>query len=253
MLKVEKLVFEYRTPGRRVSALEGVGFTIPDGEAWAAIGPSGCGKSTLLYLMAGLLEPTSGRILFHGNRPGERAREIALILQSYGLFPWKTVRQNVMLGLQLRGIHGREGLARARRILAELDIADLEDAYPEELSGGQKQRVAIARSLVTEPSLLLMDEPFSALDALTRERMQNLLLDLWRQRRMTVLLVTHNIEEAVFLGRRVLVFSERPGRILEIVDNPGMGDPAYRASNQFYEKAVYIRQKLFSFTGVGAR
>lgn len=252
MLEVENLAFEYPTPGRRVSALDGVSFTIPDGEAWAAIGPSGCGKSTLLYLIAGLLNPTGGRILFHGTPPGQRNREIALILQSYGLFPWKTVRQNVLLGLQLRGMNGREGLARARRILAELDIADLEDAYPEELSGGQKQRVAIARSLVTEPSLLLMDEPFSALDALTRERMQNLLLELWRQRRMTILLVTHNIEEAVFLGRRVIVFSERPGRILEIVDNPGMGDPAYRASGRFYEKAMYIRRQLFSLSGTAA-
>ncbi|MDI3281033.1 MAG: ABC transporter ATP-binding protein [Bacillota bacterium] len=244
VVEIEDLHFFYRVGGRKVQVLEEVNLQVREGEAWAVIGPSGCGKTTFLYLLAGLLDPAGGRVAVCGSSPRQRQREIALILQNYGLFPWKTVWQNVVLGLQMRGLPRREQARRAEAILEELGLAELAQRYPEELSGGQKQRVAIARSLVTEPSLLLMDEPFSALDALTRERLQNFLLDLIQRRRLATVLVTHNIEEAAFLGRRIAVFSSLPGRILEVVDNPGMGDPDYRATEKFWQTVNYLRSRL---------
>ncbi|MGE5507445.1 MAG: ABC transporter ATP-binding protein [Chitinophagales bacterium] len=244
MLQVRRLEFTYRSGGRQVPALSGLDFRLEAGETWAVIGASGCGKSTLLYLLAGLLRPTGGEIVFKGEPPLAHQREIALILQGYGLFPWKTVQDNVALGLQIRGVGAREALRRAHEMLEAVGLAEAAEVYPDELSGGQKQRVAIARSFVLEPSLLLMDEPFSALDALTRERLQHFLLDLClsREREMGTVIVTHNIEEAVFLGRKILVMTPRPGRVAAIVDNPEVGQPGYRASATFLARATRLRE-----------
>lgn len=242
MLQARGLEFTYRSGGRHVPALSGLDFTLEAGQTWAVIGASGCGKSTLLYLLAGLLRPTAGEIIFKGGPPLAHQREIALILQGYGLFPWKTVRDNVALGLQIRGVAPAEVRRRTREMLEAVGLAELADVYPDELSGGQKQRVAIARSFVLEPSLLLMDEPFSALDALTRERLQNFLLDLCLSREMGTMLVTHNIEEAVFLGRKILVMTPRPGRVAAIVDNPEVGQPGYRASSTFLARTTQVRE-----------
>lgn len=244
MLEVQGVEFTYRTGGRRVPALTGIDFRLAPGELWAVIGPSGCGKSTLLYLLAGLLKPTAGEIRFHGGPPLSRQREIALILQGYGLFPWKTVRHNVALGLEIRGVPRGEVGRRTEEILETVGLAEYGDFYPDELSGGQKQRVAIARSFVLDPALLLMDEPFSALDALTRERLQNLLLDLCLSREMGTVLVTHNIEEAVFLGRKILVMTRRPGRVAAVVDNPGLGQEGYRSSPAFLARTTELRELL---------
>ncbi|MGE5553374.1 MAG: ABC transporter ATP-binding protein [Betaproteobacteria bacterium] len=242
MLEVRNVEFTYRTGGRQVPALTGIDFTLAPGELWAVIGPSGCGKSTLLYLLAGLLRPTKGEVFFRGGPPLAHQREIALILQGYGLFPWKTVRDNVALGLQIRRVPPVEIRRRTDEILAAVGLGEYGDFFPEELSGGQKQRVAIARSFVLEPALLLMDEPFSALDALARERLQNLLLGLCLSREMGTILVTHNIEEAVFLGRRILVMSRRPGRVVAVVDNPDVGKEGYRSSPAFLARATRLRE-----------
>lgn len=250
MLEVERVEFTYRTGGRRVPALTGVDFRLEPGEIWAVIGPSGCGKSTLLYLLSGLMRPTAGEIRFRGGPPLARQREIALILQGYGLFPWKTVRENVALGLQVRGVPRPEIRRRTDEVLATVGLGEYGDFYPEELSGGQKQRVAIARSFVLDPALLLMDEPFSALDALTREKLQNLLLGLCLSREMGTVLVTHNIEEAVFLGRKILVMTRRPGRVAAVVDNPDIGQEGYRSSTVFLERATQLRN-LFRDPQVG--
>lgn len=244
MLEVKQVEFTYRTGGRLVPALTGVDFCLQPGELWAVIGPSGCGKSTLLYLLSGLMRPTAGEIRFRGGPPLARQREIALILQGYGLFPWKTVRDNVGLGLEIRGVPAPEIRRRTAEILETVGLAEYGDFYPEELSGGQKQRVAIARSFVLEPGLLLMDEPFSALDALTRERLQNLLLALCLSREMGTVLVTHNIEEAVFLGRKILVMTRRPGRVAAVVDNPGIGQEGYRSSPAFLARTTELRTLL---------
>jgi len=243
-LTFESLGVTYAGTDRAVEALRDVSLSLAEGEPVAIIGPSGCGKSTLLLAAAGLLSPTRGRVLVADAPLLGVRRTTALILQDFGLFPWKTVFHNAALGLEIRG-HGRSELHE--RVLSALDqvgLAEFEHAYPGELSGGMRQRLALARALALEADLLLMDEPLSALDALTREDLQDVLLDLWRIRRHTSLLVTHSIEEAVYLGRRVVVLTPRPGRIAAIVDNPNMGDPGYRESREFHERAVELRRLL---------
>ena len=186
----------------------------------AVVGPTGCGKTTLLALIAGLMPPTAGQLLVAGEPVEPRRPGTALILQDYGLLPWKTVRHNAALGLEIRGLPWEA----ADRSLAEVGLTELANRWPHQLSGGQRQRVAIARSLALEPDLLLMDEPFSALDALTREEMQELLLNIWRRRRTSLVLVTHSIAEAVYLGQQILVLSPRPGRVIGHFRNEFIGD-----------------------------
>ncbi len=195
-------------------------------EVVAVVGPSGCGKTTLLSVMAGLKEPDSGSLLLDGSalRPGDP--RIGLVLQQYGLFPWLTVEQNVELGLRLRAIASAERRERAASVLAQTGLAGLEQRYPAQLSGGQQQRVAIARTLALEPELLLMDEPFSSLDAFAREELQDLTLALLASRPMMTVLVTHSIEEAVYLSHTVLLMSRGPAS--RIAGRIGHGRPGSR-------------------------
>lgn len=243
-LAFESVSVTYAGTDRAVEALANVTLSLAEGESVAVIGPSGCGKSTLLLVAVGLLSPTAGRVAIDGCDVAGVRRQTALILQDFGLFPWKTVFHNAALGLEIRGQGRAELVSRVTDALARVGLADFANAYPGELSGGMKQRLAIARALALDADLLLMDEPLSALDALTREDLQDVLLALWRQRRHTSVLVTHSIEEAVYLGRRVVVLSPRPGRVAAIVDNPAMGEPGYRESPRFYEKAVELRRVL---------
>ncbi len=201
------------------------------------MGPSGCGKTTLLSLIAGLLPVTSGELLVAGEAVQPRRPGTSLVLQEYGLLPWKTVRRNAGLGLEIRG----QSLEAADRALAEVGLKELANRWPHQLSGGQRQRVAIARSLALEPDLLLMDEPFSALDALTREEMQDLLLSIWQRRQTSLVLVTHSIAEAVYLGQQIIVLSPRPGRIVGHFRNESVGD---RRGRRFHELINEIRDTL---------
>jgi NitT/TauT family transport system ATP-binding protein len=227
-----------------VVALAGVDLELADGESVALIGPSGCGKSTLLLAMAGVLRATGGSIKVAGEPlEGPRLRT-GLILQDFGLLPWKTVLQNAELGLLIRHHPAAERRARAMSALERVGLTEFTGLFPSELSGGMRQRLALARALALEADLLLMDEPLSALDALTREDLQDLLLALWEDRRHTAVLVTHSIEEAVYLGRRVFVMTPRPGRVASVVDNPGMGKPSYRQSEAFYAKCAELRRIL---------
>ncbi|RZN38575.1 MAG: ABC transporter ATP-binding protein [Methanophagales archaeon ANME-1-THS] len=225
-------------------ALENINFEVQNGESCAVIGPSGCGKTTLLLIFSGILEPTAGKVLIEGKDLTSPSQELALIFQDYGLFPWKTVYENVSLGLQLRGFGKRERTEIVSSLLKELGLQGFETNYPKQLSGGMQQRVAFARALALNPRILLMDEPLSSLDALTREHLQNLLLRLWKQKGMTMLLVTHSIEEAVFLGKKVIVLSPRPGRVIKTITNPYMGDVQYRTTEVFFEKCREVRQSL---------
>ncbi|MBN2404282.1 MAG: ABC transporter ATP-binding protein [Coriobacteriia bacterium] len=234
----------YEGVDRPVRALEACSLTVADGEPVAIIGPSGCGKSTLLLAMAGLVSPTGGEALIAGEAVRGPRLRTALILQDFGLLPWKTVFHNAALGLEVRGVSLPQRTERVEAALARVGLADFRDAYPGELSGGMRQRLALARALALDADLLLMDEPLSALDALTREDLQGLLLDIWRQRQHTAVLVTHSIEEAVYLGRRVVVLSPRPGRVAAIVDNPGMGAEGYRSTSAFYERCNELRGLL---------
>jgi NitT/TauT family transport system ATP-binding protein len=198
----------------------------------------------MLLLAAGLLTPSAGSVRVAGAPVAGVRRETALILQEYGLLPWKSVLDNAALGLVVRGGGRREARAAAGSALERVGIAEFAAACPSELSGGMRQRLALARAIALDADLLLMDEPLSALDALTREDLQEVLLDLWRRRGHAQVLVTHSIEEAVFLGRRVLVMSPRPGTIAAVLDNPEMGEPGYRSSTLFHERCVALRGLL---------
>ncbi len=222
-----------------LKALDGVSFEVEKGETCAIIGPSGCGKSTLLLIMAGLLEPSEGEVVVDGRTVNSPLKNAALILQDFGLFPWKTVYDNVALGLKIRGYSRKAEKERVTALLEKFDLKSFEKSYPKQLSGGMRQRVAIARAIAIEPQILLMDEPLSSLDALSREEMQNFLLNLWRETRTTMVLVTHSIEEAVFLGRKIIVLTERPGRVKAVVENREAGRESYRHEEVFSKDASF--------------
>jgi len=199
-----------RAPTR---ALEPTNLTIPDNDFVTIIGPSGCGKSTLLRLVAGLDQPTTGQILLNGIPVSEPGPDRGMVFQSYTLFPWLTVADNIAFGLREKGTPAHRRTAIVREWLVRIDLVSFEHHYPKQLSGGMQQRTAIARALANDPAILLLDEPFGALDNQTRALMQELLLDIWERERKTVLFVTHDIEEAIFLASRVVVMTARPGRI----------------------------------------
>ncbi len=202
---------------RAHEALADVALDIDPGEFVVLLGPSGCGKSTLLYLIAGLEEATSGTIVAHGDPVTGPAPERSLIFQETSLFPWLNVWQNVSFGLSIRGTPTEERMETARRVLGRVGLSDAFEKRPDELSGGMRQRVAVARALAMRPKVLLMDEPFAALDVQTRAKMQGFLLDVWDASKASVLFVTHHIDEAIALADRVVVFTARPGRIKAIV------------------------------------
>lgn len=217
---------------------------IHSGEAVAVLGPSGCGKSTSLLLASGLLRPTEGSVLVDGTAVSSPRLETGLILQDFGLMPWKTVEQNAGLGLQVRRIPRRERRERTKEALERVSLSEFAGAYPSELSGGMRQRLAMARVLACDIDLLLMDEPLSALDALLREEMQNMLKRTWRENGYAQVLVTHSIEEAVFLGQRVVVLSPRPGCIVRVLDNLEMDADDWRDDPLFFERCRMLRETL---------
>jgi len=233
MIQAQSVGYSYK----ETVALRDVSFALPAGQTLAVVGPSGCGKTTLLSLIAGLLEPAVGKLTVAGQPINPRRPGTALIMQDYGLLPWKTVRENVALGLVIRSLPR----GRADQALLEVGLGELGDRWPHQLSGGQRQRVAIARSLALDPDLLLMDEPFSALDALTREEMQDTLLSIWRRRGTTMVLVTHSITEAVYLGHQIMVLSPRPGQVVGHFQNASVGD---RRSQAYYETVNRVRDAL---------
>jgi len=220
----------------RLEALAEASFVVAPNEFLCIIGPSGCGKSTLLRILGGLVTPTSGRVLLDGEPIDGPNRRVGYVFQHANLMPWRTSLRNVMLPLELRGVPPREAEVRARDVLDLVGLADFTETHPRDLSGGMSQRVALARALVHDPDVLLLDEPFGALDALTRERMSCELLRIWQARRKTVIMVTHSIQEAIFLSDRVLTMSPRPGRIEDRVlinlDRPRSLDDLYGERSQ---------------------
>jgi NitT/TauT family transport system ATP-binding protein len=217
ILQAVHLYKQYTTRQGYLSAVEDVSFEVALGEFLCIVGPSGCGKSTLLRLLAGLLQPDRGQVYLHGQLLQGPRHEIGLVFQKASLMPWRTVFDNVILPLQVQRIPLSEAKERVTRALELVDVVEFANNYPHELSGGMAQRVAIARALTYEPEILLLDEPFGALDALTRENLNQELMRVWEISRKTVVMVTHNIREAVFLADRVLVLSQRPGRVAKII------------------------------------
>ena len=238
MITVQSVNLSFAHNGATLPILQDVSFRLGNEDYCAIIGPSGCGKTSLLFLLAGLLQPDSGTIDIAGSpRSGT-------ILQNFGLFPWKTVFQNIALGLVLQGLSRRDVRERVESLLEEMGLSGFGDHFPGQLSGGMQQRVALARALAIEPDILFMDEPLSSLDALTRERLQNLLVDVRRTKRIITVMVTHSIEEAVFLGRTIIVLSGRPGRVLRIIDNPDADTGNFRQSSAFFQRCIAVRQTL---------
>src|SRR6266540_6086283 len=216
---VEGVRHLYRPPrGRPVLALEDVSLDVRVREFVALLGPSGCGKSTLLYLMGGFLPTETGRILIDGKPVAGPGPDRGIVFQHFALFPWKTVRANILYGLERQGMPRAQREKRAQDFIDLVGLTGFEDSYPSQLSGGMKQRTAIARTLAFDPQILLMDEPFGALDAQTRSLMQSELLGIWQRTPKTVIFVTHDVQEAVYLADRVAVMSARPGRIKTIVE-----------------------------------
>lgn len=248
MIQVENISKTFGEGESAVTALRNISFTVDSGEFISVVGPSGCGKSTLLRLMADLVLPTEGRIAIKGKTPHDARldRDYGFVFQSPTLYEWRTVRKNVQLPLEVMGTARSEWQERTERMLEMVGLADFHDHYPWQLSGGMQQRVSIARALAFDPPLLLMDEPFGALDEFTRERMNLELLTIWEQTHKTVLFITHSIAEAVFLSTRVIVMTPRPGQIAAIVPVDLTYPRTFetRESERFFELVTQVRETL---------
>jgi taurine transport system ATP-binding protein len=246
LLVLDRVGFTYDTPRGPFVALEHVSISVTVGELVCIVGPSGCGKSTLLRLIAGLIEPTAGAVHLDGQAIHGPGADRGIVFQQPALYPWLTVQENVGLGLRLRGMPRAERTLKVDRMLDLVGLAGFGDRSPWELSGGMQQRAAIARVLVNEPRMVLMDEPFGALDALTREHMQEELLSLWRATGTTIALITHHVEEAVYLGTRTLVMSPRPGRILADIPTPFSRDPRDSRTVKSQPDFVAMRESVLA-------
>jgi NitT/TauT family transport system ATP-binding protein len=232
------------TDGKPTWALRDLSLSFDEGEFVCVIGPSGCGKTTLLHLVAGFLRPTDGEVLFKGTPIIAPGPERGVVFQEYALFAWMTAQQNVEFGLRMRGVPRLERRRRASAFLDKVGLSHAANRYPHELSGGMRQRVAVARALVNEPELLLMDEPFAAVDAMTRASLQAELLRIWQELRLGVLFVTHNIDEAIFLAQRVVVMSAHPGRVQREI-RIDLDYRRSRSSDQFGKLYAEIAKELY--------
>jgi NitT/TauT family transport system ATP-binding protein len=220
VLEIEELGKTFDGPRGPIKALDNVDFTVRRREFVSVIGPSGCGKSTLVRILAGLEQPTFGEVRVKGRPVVEPGADRGMVFQGYTLFPWLSVKRNVMFGLKMKGMKSRDAETKALEWLSLVGLEEFADHYPAQLSGGMKQRVAIARALANEPRVLLMDEPFGALDAQTRCKMQAHLLDIWARVDVTILFITHDLDEAIYLSDRIVVLGAHPGRMLEVIDVP---------------------------------
>ncbi|MFI1599504.1 ABC transporter ATP-binding protein [Streptomyces venezuelae] len=246
-VRIGDVAVRFRTKKKDVTALRDVSLDIGAGEFVAIVGPSGCGKSTLLKLVAGLLAPSPGGVLLGGERVRGPRPDIGYVFQRAALLDWRSARRNILLQAEMRSVPAGRARARADDLIRMTGLDGFEDAYPHELSGGMQQRVALCRALLHEPPVLLMDEPFGALDALTREQLNVELNRIWRETRTTVLLVTHSIAEAVYLADRVVVMSPRPGTVTEVIEvglPPERGYAETLASSAFREATGRVRELL---------
>lgn len=245
-VEVKNIYQIFTLKNKEVVVLEDINLDINEGEFISLVGPSGCGKSTLLRIIAGLIKPSSGKVFFRNEEVKGINPYTSMVFQTFGLLPWLDVTENITLGLEARGIPMKERLRKAFKYIDLVGLEGFEEAYPRELSGGMKQRVGIARALVMEPELLLMDEPFTALDALTAENLREEIVDLWSSHKISVksiLMVTHNIEESIFLSDRILIMSSHPGKIVDEV-SVTLSKPRDRESTEFNKLYDLIYSKI---------
>ncbi len=246
-VKIDNVKKIYNGRNGEMVALNGVSLDIHDNEFICVIGPSGCGKSTLLNIIAGLDQSTEGKVYVDGKEVDGPGPERGVVFQQYALFPWLTVSKNVEFGLKLKGINNKEAAEIANKYLKMVDLQDFANSYPKELSGGMKQRVAIARAYAVNPEVLLMDEPFGALDAQTRTQLQSELLKTWENEKKTCFFITHDVDEAIILAKRVVIMSARPGRVKEVVniDIPHPRTQETKMSKEFIELKNYIWSRVY--------
>lgn len=243
MIEIKNLTVNYLQQGKIQSVLEEINLELGAGQTCAVIGPSGCGKSTLLKVVAGIITEFRGSVHIAGQPLCPSRQKIGFIPQNYGLLPWKNVYDNIRLGAKLKNKEHPDA-DKLAALLKQLGLQGLERRYPGELSGGQQQRVALARSFALKPDLLLMDEPFSALDAITREEMQQAFLSIWRKYAVSTILVTHYVEEAVYLGQKIVVLAGSPGKISKVIDNPHFGVDNIRSQPEFFELCLKLRKMI---------
>ena len=246
MLKIDNITKTYNNNGQLIEAVNKISLEIKDRRFIAFVGPSGCGKTTLLKIIAGLLEPSAGEVILDGKKILEPSRERGMIFQNFSLFPWLTVRENISFGLNLQNLLEQKKSEIIEHYLSITGLADFANAYPKNLSGGMQQRLAIARTLANNPKVLLMDESFGSLDSQTRSRMQEFLTKLWESDKKTILFVTHDVEEAIFLADEVYLLSQRPAQIKQIFkvpfDRPRLHELKYL--QEFFELEKEIAKQL---------
>lgn len=249
-VRFDRVSLEFPTASGMLRVVDDVSYDIREGEFIAVIGPSGCGKTTMMNMLAGFVTPTSGAVLLDGKPVPGPGPERGVIFQEYGVFPWLTVKENIAFGLKLRANRTSEADTRSQceRYMQLMGLADFADAYPKTLSGGMRQRLAIARAYAVRPEFLLMDEPFGALDAQTRSNMQNLLLEVLATERKTVMLITHSVEEAIYLASRIVIVTARPARVREIVEVPFPypRDEALHERSEFGALRSHIRDAVMT-------
>ncbi|KHM52947.1 ABC transporter ATP-binding protein [Anaerovibrio lipolyticus] len=244
MISIENLSVNYKSDSDVYTAISGINLTIPEGGTLAVIGPSGCGKSTLLKAIAGLIPEYEGTIKINGDEVNPKKQTIGFMPQNYGLLPWRTVIDNIRLGMKIKRAPELLDRKVLKKLMRQLGIEGLGHRYPTELSGGQQQRVALARVFALQPDVLLMDEPFSALDAITREEMQDIFLKLWQKNNVSTIFVTHYVEEALYLGQRIAILSASSGNINRIVDNPLFGGKDIRQNPEFFEMSLKLKNSI---------
>lgn len=244
MICIKNLSVDYEAMGERYTAIENINLELGTGETCALIGPSGCGKSTILKVLAGIIKEFKGTVEIHGQPIIPSQQKIGFIPQNYGLLPWKNVYENMCLGIKIKNKKATTDQKTLDFFIQQLGLSGLEKRYPGELSGGQQQRVALARSFLLKPDLLLMDEPFSALDAITREEIQDIFLNIWKRYSVSTVLVTHYVEEAVYLGQKIVILSAAPGRISKVINNPLFGVADIRSHPDFFQLSQEIRKMI---------
>jgi len=241
LLEAHSLTLDYQTAAGPLRALEGIDFSVEEGEFVTLVGPSGCGKSTLLRIIAGFIFPTEGEMLVRGERVTRPHHSRGVVFQQANLYPWLSARGNVEFGLKARGIPRGEREATSKEMLELVGLWDARNRFPYELSGGMQQRISIARSLANRPAILLMDEPFSALDEFTRRQLQDELKTIWQKSKQTVVFITHNVAEALYLSTTVLVMASEPGRIVERITPPFSLRNATRSARDAQQEAEFVR------------
>lgn len=242
MIQVNELSVFYKSKNKEIKALEKIDFIANSDDICAIIGPSGCGKSTLLNVLSGIITKYEGQVLLNGEELNPHLHKIGFIPQNFGLLPWKTVEENCLLSFKIRKEKiTDEIIQRMNQMMEKLNIDHLKTRYPNELSGGQKQRVSMVRSFLMQPDLLLMDEAFSALDAIIKEEAQELFLDIWNENKINTFFVTHSIEEALYMGKKIIIMSNTPGQIIEIIENPMFNQSNFRKHPNYLDLYEHIK------------